>query len=144
MITYFDTSVLLPALVESHPHHEKCFRQYQKAQTKKSTGLISQHVLLEMYSAGTMMPVKPRVSGAQMLQLIQRSVTPFFRLVTLTAVEVEQMLRLAADLGVMGGALYDLYHIHHAIKGGADVILTNNLRDFRHLAAGLKIRVEAP
>ncbi len=144
MIVYFDTSVLLPALVESHPHHEKCFRQYEKVLLKKITGLISQHVLLEMYAAGTMMPVKPRVLGAHMSQLMHRSVLPLFRTVTLNAIETTHMLQAAADIGVTGGALYDLYHIHNAIKGGAEVILTNNLRDFRHLATGLKIRVEAP
>ncbi len=111
---------------------------------KKSAGLISQHVLLEMYSAGTMMPVKPRVSGAHMLQLVQRSIIPYFQLVTLSATDISRVLQSAADLGVTGGNLYDLYHIHHAMKGKADVILTNNLRDFRHLAVGMKVRVEAP
>jgi len=35
MIVYFDTSVLLPALVESHPHHDRCFQQFEKVLLKK-------------------------------------------------------------------------------------------------------------
>ncbi len=112
--------------------------------SKKSTGLISQHVLLEIYSAGSMMPVKPRVSGLHMVELVRRSILPYFQLVALSATDISKVLQSASDLGLMGGSMYDLYHIHHALKGKADVILTNNLRDFRHLAAGLKIRVEAP
>ena len=144
MTIYFDKSVLLPALVETHPHHDRCFQHFEKILSKKSTGLISQHVLLEIYSAGTMMPVKPRVSGSHMVELVRRSIIPYFQLVTLSATDISKVLQSAADLGVTGGNLYDLYHIHHALKGKADVILTNNLRDFRHLAAGMKIRVEVP
>jgi predicted nucleic acid-binding protein len=55
----FDTSVLIAALVVSHPQHAACFPRLKAAQSKQIQGFISTHTLAEAYSVLTRLPFSP-------------------------------------------------------------------------------------
>jgi len=39
----FDTSVLVAAMLEEHPHHSECFAWLQRVKTEEIAGFISTH-----------------------------------------------------------------------------------------------------
>jgi predicted nucleic acid-binding protein len=50
MISYFDTSVLFPALIESHELHEPSKALRQKALKEGPVGTTTMHAYAEMYN----------------------------------------------------------------------------------------------
>ena len=55
-----------------------------------------------------------------------------------------ETIRAAADLGVMGGAFFDLLHLQAARANGCEAILTFNTAQFRQLAPDLASKIAAP
>jgi len=55
----FDTSTLIAALIESHPHNARVLPQFQRVKEGKDTGVISAHSLAELYATLTNYPIKP-------------------------------------------------------------------------------------
>ncbi len=85
MRIFFDTSVLVAALVERHPNHAKAFSWLQKVRDKGSKGFIAVHSIAELYDVLTVLPIRPRISPATALKAIQRDVLDQLELVSLTA-----------------------------------------------------------
>lgn len=70
MRALFDTSVLVAALLASHPHHSVCTSYLNQAQSQEIEGFISTHSLAEIYSVLTRLPVRPRINP----ELAQRQI----------------------------------------------------------------------
>jgi predicted nucleic acid-binding protein len=66
----FDTSVLVAALIVSHPHHPACYSQLRAAKSKQFQGFISTHSLAETYSVITRFPIQPRIAPFQAQSII--------------------------------------------------------------------------
>ena len=54
-------------------------------------------------------------------------------LVDLTRSDYEAALRRRADLSLVSAVIYDALHVQAAIKIGATIIYTDNLKDFTRL-----------
>ncbi len=65
MKSFFDTSVLIPAFLEDHEHHEASLEAFLKADKKQ--GFCGAHSLAEVYSTLTRLPGRHRLSGEQVL-----------------------------------------------------------------------------
>ena len=65
-------------------------------------------------------------------------------IVSLESDEYFRAIRGAAGEGIVGGALYDYLLAACAVKAGAEVLYTWNLRDFRHLGADVVKRLRTP
>jgi len=61
--SFFDTSVLIPAFLEDHEHHQASFAAFLKADRKHAC--CAAHSLAEVYSAVTGLPGAHRLSGDQ-------------------------------------------------------------------------------
>ena len=61
-IVLFDTSVLVAAMLEEHPHHSKCFAWLQRVRSEEIEGFISTHSIAELYSVLTRFPRYPRIN----------------------------------------------------------------------------------
>ena len=93
-----DTSVLVPALVGWHSHHEEC------RDAIEDMSFIAAHVLLEAFSVLTRLPAPHRVAAKDASSLV--AALPF----TPVVLPPDQLMSLIAGFGgqgVRGGAAYD-------------------------------------
>lgn len=132
----FDTSVLVAALLQQHPHHAVAFPRLRAVHEGRDQGMISAHTVAELYATLTALPLKPRFQPADVRRLMSRSVFPHFTVIPLEAADYEQALNLAVDRQVTSDAIYDALHLIGARKMACDQLLTLNLKHFRMLAPG--------
>lgn len=141
MKAFLDTSVLVATFYAHHVHHApslNVFLRYGKAQT--CCGI---HSLAEVYSVLTGTPGRERVSGDQAL-LFLGNVRERLTTVGLTADEYARVLKEAASLGVVGGAIYDALLGHCALKAKAENIYTWNVKHFERLGTEIAQRAKTP
>lgn len=134
MKLYFDTSVLVSALVSGHPHHEAAYAALEQIPKAGRDACISSHGFAEVYSVLTRAPFVPPVYPLEAWQLLDESVLPHFTLITLTAREYTGLVRQCAREGWTGGRVYDVIHLSCAEKAHCDRIYTLNLRQFLEMA----------
>ena len=79
MSILLDTSVLVAAMVESHPAHARALPWLQRVQDGTETGLVAAHSLAELYAILTTLPVQPHIPPTVARQLIQHNVLNKFR-----------------------------------------------------------------
>lgn len=132
MISYFDTSVLFPALMTAHPDHLKCKIVFTEAIRKGEIACLSMHVYAELYANLTRFPrgkrIHPKEAVASLMEL-RDTVT----IIDLNREDYESALHRCADLELISGVIYDALHLQAAIKVKADALYTSNLRDFQRL-----------
>ena len=130
MRTLFDTSVLIPALVDQLGNHEAAFDAYQRLSGGEHEGFCSTHALAECYATLTALPLQNRVLPEQARTLVDESIAGRLAVVDLTVDDYRSVLRQVAQLGLASGAIYDALHARCAAKIGVDQILTYNVTDF--------------
>ena len=132
-MTYFDTSVLVGALLEAHPQHETCLQAVEQSRDRVTCA----HTLAETFSTLTAFYKVPNDVAAELtLGLKARvAVTP------LTLADYETALAEARQRGVMGGGIYDALHATYARRLGAKNVVTRNPGNFKHVAPELTILV---
>ncbi|HBC85693.1 MAG TPA: VapC toxin family PIN domain ribonuclease [Lentisphaeria bacterium] len=126
----FDTSVLVAAILEKHPNHEKAFRWLKTAAEGKIGFFVSSHTLAELFSVLTGMPSSPKISPSQAKLLIEKN-TQSARIIDLNEKDYRAVIGLLSDLNLSGGVIYDALAAYAARKAKADYILTFNENDFR-------------
>jgi len=131
MKVLFDTSVLVAALVQGHPVHDRARPWLSRALAGEIEFLVAAHTLLELFAVLTRMPTRPRIQPGPALTLIRENVEEPARVVTLGLSDHRTALRRAADLGLSGGVIYDLLIAVAADKADIDTLLTLNPGDFR-------------
>ncbi|MBI3909648.1 MAG: PIN domain-containing protein [Armatimonadetes bacterium] len=139
-----DTSVLVAAIVEAHPAHERALPWLQRIRSSSDAGLISAHSLAEVYATLTTLPLRPRLSPETALRLIRDNILSAFEVVPLSDDDYVAVINHLAGLGVTGGAIYDALIMHAAAKSSADQVVTLNDRDFRRVCPALADRITVP
>lgn len=132
MRSYFDTSVLFPALSTAHPSHLICLKAFEEASKKGKIVCLSMHVYAELYANLTRFPLGDRIHP----KIAAKAIIELGKLVTtidLTRSDYEAALNRCADRELTSGIIYDALHLQAAIKAKADVLYTANLRDFKRL-----------
>lgn len=137
----FDTSVLVAALVESHPQHARAAHVLRAGSSK--VRIAAAHAFGETWAVLTSLPLDPPVSGQVALSALARLersmhfVPPRKRLYGDAAAR-------CADLGLRSGAIYDALHLITAEFERAEVFFTFNEGDFARLTASDKPRIVVP
>lgn len=144
MKAYFDTNILIAALLASHPHHAGAFRVLAQVHAGKMQGYLAAHGLAELYSVFTRAPFTPPISPRDALSLITESVEPFFTIVNVTHKGYRSAINTCAAAGWKGGRIYDAIHIQAARQASCQVLYTFNLPDFRALAPDLADLIRSP
>jgi predicted nucleic acid-binding protein len=139
LTSFFDTSVLLPAFLEDHEHHEASLEAF--LEVNKRDGSCGAHSLAEVYSSLTRMPSRHRLTGEQAV-VILGEIRDRLSVVWLDADEYYEMIREAR--GILGGTIYDALLARCALKAGAKTIYTWNLRHFRQFGPELVRRLRTP
>ena len=136
MRTLFDTTVLVAALTENHPKHERALPWLSRAKTQEFELIVSSHTLAELYAVLSALPVAPRISPNAAWRLIHENVERTARVVSLSPKEYGSLIRTCSDLGLSGGIVYDALIAEAARKSKAERILTLNTRHFRRVWQG--------
>jgi len=144
MTVYFDTNVLVAAVLAKHPHHGQAAAMLRRAERREIRSFIAAHGLAEFYAALTRIPIAPPVYPSEAWQILEKNVFPYFEIASLSAVEYRQALRACAAAGWTGGRIYDALHLAVARKTGCKQIWTFNVSHFRELAPDLADRVQTP
>ena len=74
MKTLFDTSMIVAALVETHPMHERAFPWFKRSKAKEFELIIASHTLAELYAVLSTLPIKPRISPSVAWRLIHENI----------------------------------------------------------------------
>ena len=127
MRVFCDTSILIPLFYGDHLHREASIRAVERVQA--GDGFCGSHSLVEAYSSLTRMPGKYRVS-ADRARLFIADLREKLQAIALTAEQYSEMLDHFSGAGITGGAIYDALLARCALKAGAEMLLTWNLRDF--------------
>ena len=138
---FFDSSVLVPALLPDHQHHARSFAAFAAASPRIAA--CAAHSLAEVYATLTRYPGKQRLSAeyvALLVQEIERRLT----LVWLDSDEYRAAIHRIARMGIVGGAVYDGLVAECALKAGADHLYTWNARHFNLLGTEIQKLVTTP
>lgn len=132
----FDTSALVAALLQQHPHHVQAFPRLLAVHQGKLQGVITTHGLSELFATLTALPLKPRLAPADVHRMVEKSVLTQFEIVPLSAQHYAEALELTVQRGLSSGAIYDALHLVGARAARCDALLTFNRRHFEALTPG--------
>jgi predicted nucleic acid-binding protein len=138
---FFDTSVLIPALLEDHQHHQRSFAAFSAAE--RNHACCAAHSLAEIYTPITRLPEKHRLSGDQVLLFLE-AIEERLTLVALTDTEYLAAIRKASADGVVAGMLYDALLATCGLKAKAEFIYTWDVQHFRRLGPEVDKRIRTP
>lgn len=129
----FDTSVLVAAMIESHPQHSYAFAWLKRAKSREFDMVVSGHTLAELYAVLTTLPVSPRITPGTAWRLIHSNIETEAKIVSLSPVDYRSVIKQVADLQLSGGVIYDAIIARTAEKSNANRLLTLNADDFRRV-----------
>jgi predicted nucleic acid-binding protein len=138
---FFDTSVLVAAVLASHEYHDRSLAVF--AETDRKTGCCGAHTLAELYATLTRIPGKQRIASDQALLFLDE-VEERLELLYLNAREYRLAINQAAHYGVLGGTVYDALLGQCALKAGATRILTWDVAHFQRLGPEIADKVRTP
>lgn len=139
-----DTSVLVAAMVEAHPAHEKSLPWLQRIKKGSDSGLVSAHSIAELYAILTTLPMKPRISTTVAFDLIQRNIFDLCEVLPLSAGDYGAIIKHLSENEIAGGVIYDAVILYAAIKGKADRVVTLNESDFRRIYPQMVDQIISP
>lgn len=126
----FDTSLIIAALVESHPMHVRAFPWLKKAKAKDFEIVVASHTIAETYAVLSTLPIKPRISPSVAWRLINENIVSISKIVSLTPAEYSFTIKQISELGLVGGITYDALIAKVAQKSKVKRMLTLNLEHF--------------
>jgi predicted nucleic acid-binding protein len=132
-MTYFDTSVLVGVLLQSHPNHKACYAAFEAAQGRITSG----HALAEVFSTLTAFYRVPNDVAAE----LTLSLPEKLEVEPLSLRDYETAIAEARQRGVMGGGIYDSLHATYARRHAARRVITRNPGNFQHVAPDMEIIV---
>ena len=140
MKQFFDSSVLVPVFYADHPQHTSSPKIFLSAGKEDFCAL---RTLGEVYATLTGLPVRPRITGPEGMSII-RQITERLTVVALGEREYISALDSAASGAIVGAAVYDALIARCALKAGAEVLLTWNVRDFTRLGSAIAKITKTP
>ena len=143
MKVFFDTSVLVPAVVDQLKNHSVALEVLAKHTSGKSDGITSTHALAECYSVLTSLPLPRRVTPAEAQRLIEESIRGRLKVVDLVEADYCAAIEQLARSGLAGGIIYDALHAVAAQKAGCRRLYTYNVDHLRAVCVDT-IVVSAP
>ncbi len=141
MKEFFDTSVLIAAHLGSHPHQPSSLAALACA--SKATSACAAHLLAEVYSVMTRLPVRPAIPPEQVLLFLE-DIRERLTILTLTEVAYIETIQAAASRGDTGGRIYDALLLRCAADTDAETVYTWNVKHFQHIAPDLADRIRTP
>ena len=140
----FDTSVIVPALITSHPKHNQAFLWLKRAISGEFDMIVASHTIAELYAVLTSIPVSPKITPSLALRLICENIETRAEIISLTSSDYIDTIRFVGSLGLTGGVMYDAIIVKAALKAEVDKILTFNINHFKRIYPGNKAIIIIP
>lgn len=140
MTKYFDTSVLVAALVQGERNHAACLRDFVGSGRK----VTSIHALGELFATLTSGRLPVQFAPSEAEQSINANILPAFELISFSPADYIAAISRCGKVGARGGAFYDVLHLEAARRAQADEILTLNDRHFSAFAPDLNHVIRRP
>jgi predicted nucleic acid-binding protein len=142
---FFDTTVLVAASEQSHPHYSQARAALLRVAAGQDKGFVGLHSIAEVYAALTRLPVQPRIHPVEAARIVTDNILPHFEVVSLGKEDYLQALNMMASGGWIGAKICDALLVCCAARCAVERIYTFNLGDFKQLAPpGLQERICAP
>ena len=129
----FDTSVIIAALVESHPMHQRAFPWLKQSKKNEFELIIACHTIAELYAVLSTLPTKPRISPSAAWRLVHENIEAIGKIVSLTAAEYSSVIKKISERGLVGGITYDALIAKVAEKSKVEQLLTLNSDHFKRV-----------
>ena len=130
MNVLFDTSVLVPALVDQLSNHESSFAVFHTYTRDEHQGCCSTHALAELYSVLTVLPLPKSISTVEARMLIEESILSRLYIVELDGKAYVNAVTTVANKGLTSGISYDALHLEAAKRASCSRIYTYNIDHF--------------
>lgn len=124
MKVYFDTSVLVAAVVDQLEQHEKAFELFAEYCSGRVDGYISSQTLAECYDTLVSLPLKRRIQPVEAQKLIEENFEKNLKVLNLTPTNYSQAIQRARNQGLKSGTIYNALHIIAAEKEGCETLYT--------------------
>ena len=145
MDIFFDTTVLVAASEQGHPHYAQARPALQRVAAGQDAGFMSVHSIAEVYAALTRLPVQPRIHPLEAVRILTDNILPHFEVISIEREDYVEALNTVGNGGWSGAKIYDVLLLSGAAKCAVERIYTFNLGDFRQLAPpGLQAMICAP
>lgn len=145
MDIFFDTTVLVAASEQSHPHYAQARPALLRVAAGKDKGFMGLHSIAEVFAALTRLPVQPRIHPVEATRIVSDNILPHFEIVSLGKEDYLEALGTMAGGGWTGAKVYDALLLRCAARCAVERIYTFNLADFRQLVQpGLREKICAP
>jgi predicted nucleic acid-binding protein len=142
---FFDTTVLVAASEQSHPHYAQAWPALLRVAAGQDKGIMGLHSIGEVFAALTRLPVQPRIHPVEAARIVTENILAHFEVVSLGKEDYLEVLNTMASGGWSGAKIYDALLLRCAARSAVERIYTFNLGDFRQLApAGLQEKICAP
>jgi predicted nucleic acid-binding protein len=142
---FFDTTVLVAASEQSHPHYARGRTALLRVAARQDNGFMSQHSIAEVFAALTRLPVQPRIHPVEAARIVTENILPHFEVVSVGKEDYLEALNTMASGGWIGAKIYDALLLRCAATCAVERIYTFNLGDFKRLAPpGLQEKICAP
>ncbi len=141
MKIFFDTTVLVAAVLEEHEHFAKSFAVFSAAE--RSSAYCAAHNLAEVYVTLTRYPGRDRLSAGQALLSLEK-IKERLTILALDVPEYFAAIRRFTSIGIVGGTLYDGLIAACALKARADILYTWNTTHFKMLGEEVAEKVRTP
>jgi predicted nucleic acid-binding protein len=140
----FDTSVLLAALLQSHPIHGLVLPWLKQAQIREIDGIIGAHTLAELFNKLTSVPMPRPVRVDEAQAMLKDGIEKHFQIVHLDASDYFAVIDKLVARNLAGGIIYDALILRAGMKANADRIITLNPGHFRRIDPSLADRIFDP
>jgi predicted nucleic acid-binding protein len=142
---FFDTTVLVAASEQSHPHYAQARPALLRVAAGQDKGFMGQHSIAELLATLTRLPVQPRIHPVEAARIVTENILPYFEVVSLSKEDYVEALNTMASGGWSGAKIYDALLLRCGARCAVERIYTFNLGDFRQLAPpGLQEKICAP
>jgi predicted nucleic acid-binding protein len=131
---FFDTTVLVAASVQSHPHYTQARSALLRITAGLDKGFMGLHSIAEVFAALTRVPVQPRIHPVEAARIVTENILPHFEVVSIGKEDYQEALHTMASGGWIGARIYDVLLLRCAARCEVQRIYTFNLGDFRQLA----------
>ena len=145
MDIFFDTTVLVAASEQSHPHFTQARPALLRVAAGQDKGFMGQHSIAEVFAALMRLPVQPRIHPVEASRIVNENILPHFVVVSLGKEDYLEAMNTMASGGWSGAKIYDALLLRCAARCAIERIYTFNLGDFRQLAPpGLQEKICRP
>ncbi len=132
MKVFFDTSVLVAAVVDQLRNHEAALDCFSRYVSGKNSGFCSAHTIAECCATLTALPLKRRIMPQEAKQLIAENFSGRLTVVEIKAKTYDRALERVSNLGLTSGIIYDALHLECAELTKCSRLYTYNIKHFQN------------